>query len=101
MVKAEAVSNPTGTSIRFTMKRKGAAKISFNATVGNETYSYQCTIRVWPYSNPVKTLKIGNKDYASKFKNGRYYTIGKKFSGKIKLKLNNGWTLQTIRTYNP
>ena len=101
VVDAEASSSSTGTFIRFSVKKKGTARITFKVKAGAKTYSYKCKVTVWPYSNPVKTLKIGNRDYASKFKTGRYYTIGKKFSGKIKLGLKAGWTLQTIRTYNP
>jgi cell division protein YceG involved in septum cleavage len=49
------------------------------------------------YSNPFKTLKIGSKDLASKFKKSRYANhTPKAESEKITVKLKSGWKLKSI-----
>lgn len=58
------------------------------------------TVQKWV--NPCKSLKLGNKDYASKYKNDQYYWFSKPSKTKkvkLSVKANKGWTLKSI-TYN-
>lgn len=50
------------------------------------------------YSNPVKSLKIGKKEYQKKFNNTTHFKIKKKNirNKKIKVQLNKGWKLEKI-----
>ncbi len=87
--------------IIFNIKKVGKATVSFNAKCNGHTYSYMTNVRVWKYKNPVKTLKIGKKSFASRFNNFPNYEYkGKKLSGKIKLTLNNGWKLVSVNIYS-
>jgi len=47
--------------------------------------------------NPAKTLKIGSKNYAGKFKAMNYYDLKKAQPGKkVVLKAKNGWKLKEV-----
>ena len=79
-------------------KKAGTTKVTFK--YGKKTFSMKITVAKW--ANPCKTLKLGNKDYASKFKNNDLNWFSKPSkSKKVKLsvKANKGWTLKSI-TYN-
>ena len=79
-------------------KKAGTTKVTFK--YGKKTFSMKVTVQKWV--NPCKTLKLGNKNYASKFKNDQYYWFSKPSKTKkvkLSVKANKGWTLKSI-TYN-
>ena len=86
------------TCIKFKVKKAGKAKVSFKVKAGSKTYSYECDVSVSKYSNPIKTLKIGTKNYASKFTKNNYYDLGenKKVTGKLAIKTNANWKIKYL-----
>ena len=86
------------TCIKFKVKKAGKAKVSFKVKVGSKTYSYKCDVSVSKYSNPVKTLKIGTKNYASKYNKNNYYDLGgeNKVTGKLTVKTNKDWEIKFL-----
>lgn len=80
-----------GSTLMVTAKKAGKAKIT--CTVGGKKKSF--TLVVKKYKNPVKTFKVGGKNYASKFKKARDYYGGHK-AGKLTIKPASGWKLVSI-----
>jgi len=80
-------------------RKAGTANIQFQVKVQGKTYKYAIPYTVIKYTNPVKTLKIGSVNYASKFKKSGVYIIGKKFSGKLYITPQKGWKLDRLYTY--
>ena len=80
--------------IHITKKKAGTTKITYKLAGKKKTV----TFKVVKWENPVKTLKIGSKNYASGFnKVARVPALNDMGSKTIKVKAANGWKLQTIR----
>ena len=90
------------TTLNMKLKKAGTATISFKVKIGSKTYNYKCKVTVSAYTNPVKTLKIGSKNYASKFKNSSFYDLGgkKNHKGKLSITANKNWKIESIYIYN-
>ena len=73
----------------------GKAKISFDLKVKNKTHKYSMTITVKKYTNPVKSLKIGNKELAKAF-NKKSLTFNPSTDKVIKVTPKKGWKLVSI-----
>lgn len=84
--------------IWFKPKKAGTTKVTFK--YGKKTFSTKVTVQKWV--NPCKTLKLGNKNYASEFKNAKHYWSNwsskpsKTKKVKLSVKANKGWTLKSI-----
>lgn len=73
--------------------KTGKVKVRFKTTYDD----FYNTYNVFKYSNPFKSLKIGKKNYASKFKKKfKYGKVPNNTSGKLSYKLNKGWTVKSI-----
>ena len=72
-------------------KRKGRTVVSFKYTYKKKTKKYRFTFRVVPYENPLRSLKIGSKGYAAKFRRNSYYALNGKVKGKVTVKAAKGW----------
>lgn len=73
--------------------KTGKVKVRFKTTE-DDFYS---TYNIFKYTNPFKTLKIGKKSFASKFKKKfKYGKAPNNTSGKLSYKLNKGWTITSI-----
>ena len=84
-------------AIYLKAKKKGSSVVSFRVKVGSKTYRYRTKVFVWAkYQSPVKTLKIGKKNYAALFKASPYaYPITSgDLAGKLKLKPATGWVFK-------
>lgn len=85
-------------SIGFNMNKTGTAKISFK--VGNKTY--KTTIKVLPYTNPIKSLTVTgvSGNLASKFKTANYTSnirVAKtQKSGFVKCTAASGWKITSL-----
>ena len=87
-------------SLRF--KKAGTAVLSYNyKDLNGNTVNVKDTFKVKKWVNPVKSLKIGSKEYKNKFKKDSTATIKKKLirNKKIKIKLKKGYKLAQIWTY--
>ena len=82
------------------LKKAGKTTIHLVATpVGSsEAKTYDINVKVEKYVNPLKTFKIGKKNYAKKFKKDDFWMVDKKkVSGKLKLKAAKGWKIVSIQ----
>lgn len=80
-------------------KKAGTTKVTFK--YGKKTFSMKVTVQKWV--NPCKTLKLGNKNYASEFKNDQHCWFSKPSKTKkvkLSVKANKGWTLYSISYIN-
>ena len=78
-------------TVRLWLKNKKSGKVT----------KYSAKVQVAKYSNPVKTLKIGSKNYAKYFKDNDYgYWAKKSISGKLLITPSKGWELIDIIKVN-
>ena len=63
---------------------------------------FKIKVTVYQYEAPVKTFKLGSKNYASKFKDNDhvYLKIKKTETFKVSIKPNKGWKLEDIEFYD-
>lgn len=91
-----------GKWINFNARKPGTAKLTITVKKGNKIKKYTTKIKVVKYKNPVKVMKIGRKNVASKFKkqvsNASYRTKATK--AKLSIKPVSGWKLKEIRGYS-
>jgi cell division protein YceG involved in septum cleavage len=87
------------TGFVFTALKAGSANLTIKATLTTgKTKTYKAKVNVVSYSNPVKSLKIGSKELASKLKKDMYASYKNKAeSEKVTVKLKSGWTLKSIK----
>ena len=79
--------------ILITKKKAGTTKITYKLAGKTKTV----TFKVCKWQNPVKTLKIGSKNYASKFKKSASAGTTIDLGGKtVKVKAASGWKVQKI-----
>lgn len=75
-------------------KRAGNSRIRFTAKLGKKSVRYKATVQARRYRSPIRTLKIGKKNYASLFKDfDRDQNLTGKISGKVNVKTNKGFKL--------
>lgn len=71
----------------------GTAKIKVTVTVNKKSYTKVCNYTVYKWENPFKTLKIGSKNYLSKFNKSGSLSLKQDISGKtFNFKLNSDFT---------
>ena len=91
-------------SLRVEPKKKGTAVVTFDVIKNDgSVVHYSCTVKVYAYTNPFKSFKIGSKNYAAKYKktfiklgsDERFSAYGVKqaVSGKLNVKLNKNWKI--------
>ena len=90
--------------LKFTPKRAGTSTVSFTAKTKSKTYTYTSKVKVVKYQNPFKTLKIGSKNYTSKFKNTDYpgwaFASSDKIKGRLNITAKKGWKVSKIELVN-
>ncbi len=77
-------------------KKVGKATATVDYTYEGTTKPYTFTFNIKKYVCPVSSIKIGNKNYASKLKYCGTYNIGKKVSGKLSVNPKSGWKIVDI-----
>lgn len=87
-----------GDSVQLKLKKPGKAVVSFDVVYNGQTTSLRSTVTVRKYQRPCATFKVGNKNYASKFKKNSYYFTSHKKTpkNKITVKAAKGWKLDSI-----
>ena len=59
------------------------------------------TLKVKKYSNPCKSIKLGSKNFTSKFSNYWEYKQTKTFKNqKLNIQMNKNWKITSIYVYN-
>lgn len=82
----------------FELKKPGKATLTFVVTKkSGSKKTYKMTIKAVKYQNPFKSVKIGSKEYRSKFKKDVFYEL-EKGSGKYKVAITpaKGWKVESI-----
>ena len=83
--------------IRVEYSKPGKTTITFTA----KGKKLRTTFTVKKYANPVATLKIGSKNYTSKFNKSKYTYTSKKISKQtLNIKAKKGWTIKNVYVYN-
>lgn len=77
---------------------KGIAKVTVNVWKNGTKKTYKTTVKTVQYQNPVKTLKIGSKNYGKKFKKADWCSSVKFPAAKKKITVNpaSGWKVKSI-----
>ena len=86
--------------VAINMKKPGKTTVTFNVKYKGKTVKAKTKVEIRKYVNPFKSLKIGSKNYASKFKENPYCTLTKTAKGKMTIKLKSGYKIKGISTYN-
>lgn len=73
----------------------GKATLTITATINKKTYKATSSYTVYKWQCPVKSIKIGSKDYTSKLKKGGALRLKnqKSLSGKFTYKLDSNFKL--------
>ena len=99
-------SNDKVIRIRAFNNNRGFHVVAKKVGRANVTYTYKgkkhkVKFIVYKYENPAKKLKVGQRDYAAKFKKYEIYRCSAKeantFSGKLTVKPAKGWKLKGVR----
>ena len=92
--KVLSVDGAYSGAVDLTVKKAGKATI----TVGYEGETYTIKFIVKKYVSPVKTLKIGKKNYASKLKKWDYTLAStSKLKGKLNVVPAKNWKLKSAK----
>ena len=79
---------------------KKPGKVNITCTVNGTKLKASLTVK--KYSSPVKTFKVGSKNFASKFKGAAhydYYHTAKINKQALTLKANSGWVIDEVQVY--
>lgn len=92
-VKADNSSLKYGYSqLAVSLKKAGSTKLTFKYKGKKHVVKY----KVYKYKNPVKTFKVGTKNYASGFRSTPDCSPARVVYGKVKVKPASGWKLKGI-----
>jgi hypothetical protein len=86
--------------IRLNKISPGNTKITVKIKRQNKTYTSSQNVKFLKYSNPVKSFKIGNKDYAKLLNKNFNSSIKTSEKKKVTVKGQNGWKVLWLHTYN-
>ena len=90
--------------IEAKLLKTGAADVLvkyYDSEDREDTQTEKYRIVAFKYENPFKSLKIGKKNFASKFKKGFVYDkVKAKTKGKLSFSLKKNWKAEIISTYN-
>ncbi len=76
--------------------KKGTVK--FKATLNGKSRKYTTKVVAMKYKNPYAVLKIGKKDYASRYRKfDNTYTIKKAIKGKLTVKASPGFRIEGMK----
>ena len=75
----------------------GTTRIKATVTYNKKTYTKTCIYTVYKWENPFRSLKIGSRNYKSRFKKSGVYEVNRStISGKFSYKLNPGFVVTDI-----
>ena len=84
----------TGRGFDVELKKAGRAKVTYKLGGAERAVAF----KVVKYASPVKSFKVGPKDYANKFKKSRSYRLPAKKGdlGKLRVVPARGWKLKKL-----
>lgn len=82
-------------------KKPGTTKITITAVMNNKKVKKTGTVKVVPFQNPFKSLKVGGRKYQSKVKGSYNYIVIKTKEPNVKLnyKINSKWKIVQTNAY--
>lgn len=88
--------------IKYTSKKLGTATVTYTISYTDENgqaiiENVTETHKIVKYKRPVKTIKVGSKNYTAKFKTTPQVNAKSSISGKLTVKPTKGWTIKKIR----
>lgn len=77
------------------LRKAGKSVVSFDVVYNGQTIPLKSTVTVRKYQRPCATFKVGNKNYASRFKKNSIYQTSHKGTpkNKVTVKAAKGWKL--------
>lgn len=104
VVSVKKISKGGSWRIEAKLLKTGAADVLvkyYDSEDREDTQTEKYRIVAFKYENPFKSLKIGKKNFASKFKKGFVYDkVKAKTKGKLTFSLKKNWKAEIISTYN-
>ena len=95
--KESVVSTETWDDCGFlglTFKKAGTATVSYKWKGTTHTVKF----KVYAYANPLKSFKVGSKQFVSKFKKSAVGYYGPYYGGKVVVSSAKNWTIKKILT---
>lgn len=94
--KVVSVKAQGGYGFAVRVRKAGKAKVTYRIGGAKKVLSYA----VRKYANPVRSFKLGSKDYAAKLKGRKSYALPKERRdlGKVSVRPARGWRLKRIYT---
>ena len=91
--------------MKYTSKKNGTAVVTYTMTYTNAdgqkvVENVTETHKIVKYVRPIKTFKVGSKNYAAKFKSTPQVNAKSALSGKLTVKAASGWKVKKIRQVN-
>ena len=88
----------TGSSVEYTVKKTGKAKLALQLLVGGKKHKVTLTIEARKFKLPIKSVTIGKTDLTSLFAKEWWVhdRSRESLSGKLKITLNPGWKLSRL-----
>lgn len=82
-------------------KKPGTTKITITAVMNNKKVKKTGTVKVVPFQNPFKSLKVSGRKYHSKVKGSYNYIVikSKKADVKLNYKINSKWKIVETSAY--
>lgn len=98
----------SNTNIKVEATTYGSIKVTFRDKTESTKISCKAkgkkistTLKIKKYSNPCKSIKLGNKNFTSKFKNYWKYKQTKTFKNqKLNITMNKNWKITSVYVYN-
>ncbi len=95
--KVATVKDYKGYAYKIKIKKAGKVTVSYSCKQYEKTLNVKDIYTIYDYKNPIKSFKIGSKEFASGFKSSPFNPSKKNYSGKLSVKLNSGWKLIKLR----
>lgn len=82
-------------------KKAGSATITFSVKYGTKTKKFSTKLRVYKYTNPIKSYVIGDLELKTRYKTAASYQvkIRKDMNVKLDVKAKSGWKITSFTYY--
>ena len=81
-------------------KKAGTTTITFKVKYNGKTIKGKTKFIARKYSSPLKSFKVGSKNFTSKFKKTGHLQVDKALKGKLSIKLKSGYKISQMSIYS-
>ncbi len=81
-------------------KKAGTTTITFNVKYNGKTIKAKTKFIARKYTSPLKSFKVGSKNFTSKFKKTGHLHVDQALKGKLSIKLKPGYKINHISIYS-